>query len=322
MAARRALVTGAGGFAGQWTCRELVRRGWEVVGSSLVGAPAPGVLSPEDHALVRWRRDDLLHAAAVRDAVDDAMPDVILHLAGIAFVPAAGRDPALALDTNVGIAARLLDVVEERKRAGTLDPVVVIVGSGEQYGRHDRSALPLPEEADCRPLTPYAASKMAQETFALSAFRRSGVRVVCTRSFNHSGRGQSPDFVIPGLVRRVLAAKRSGATTTAIGNTTVSRDFLHVEDVARAYVALAEDGMAGEVYNVSSARATSIGDLARLVADAVGARVEFVPDGHLQRTVDLPHLAGRNQRIHDDTGWLPRLELADIIRDVVAAESS
>ncbi len=320
MAERRALVTGAGGFAGQWLCRELVRHGWSVVGSSLVGAPAHGVLSAEDHALVRWRRDDLLHADAVRDAVDDARPDAVFHLAGVAFLPAAGRDPALALDTNVGIAVRLLDVLEERKAAGALDPVVLIVGSGEQYGKHDRSALPLPEEAECRPMTPYAASKMAQENFALAAFRRAGVRVVCTRSFNHSGRGQSADFVIPGLVRRVLAARRTSNASTPIGNTSVSRDFLHVEDVVRAYVALVEDGLPGEVYNVSSGAAVTIADVARQVAEALGANVEFVPDGGLQRTVDVPHLAGRNNRIRDDTGWFPRLGLAEIIRDVIAAE--
>lgn len=320
MAARRALVTGAGGFVGQWLCRELVRHGWEVVGSSLVGAPAPGVLSPEDHALVRWRRDDLLHAGAVREAVNDARPDAVFHLAGTAFVPAAGRDPALALDTNVGIAVRLLDVLEERRSAGVLDPVVLIVGSGEQYGRHDVSALPLPEEAECRPVTPYAASKAAQEIFALAAFRRSGVRVVCTRSFNHSGRGQSPDFVLPALVRRVRAAQRAGDATVPIGNTAVSRDFLHVHDVVRAYLALVTDGLAGEVYNVSSGTAVTIGDLAARVAALAGATVAFVPEPGLQRATDLPHLSGRNNRIRDDTGWSPRLGVDDIIRDLLAAE--
>lgn len=320
MADRRALVTGAGGFAGQWLCRELVRRGWDVTGSSLVGAPGPGVLSPEDHDAVHWRRDDLLHAGAVRSAVDDSAPDAVFHLAGVSFVPAAGRDPALALDTNVGIAVRLLDVLEERRLAGTLDPVVVVVGSGEQYGRHDSGAQPLPEEAECRPLTPYAASKMAQEVFALAAFRRSGVRVICTRSFNHSGRGQSPNFVIPGLVRRVVAAAKAGERTTTIGNTSVARDFLHVEDVARAYLALAEEGLPGEVYNVCSGVATTIGDLARQVADAVGTKVDFVADGALTRAIDLPLLTGRNQRIRDDADWVPRLGIADIIRDVVAAE--
>jgi len=320
VAARRALVTGAGGFAGQWLCRYLVRYGWEVTGSSLVGAPGAGVMSPDDHDAIHWRRDDLLHADAVRGTIDDAQPDAIFHLAGVSFIPAAGRDPALALDTNVGIAVRLLDVIEERKRSGTLDPVVLVVGSGEQYGRHDESALPLPEGADCRPMTPYAASKMAQEMFALAAFRRSGVRVVCTRSFNHSGRGQSPEFVIPALVKRVVAAARAGERSATIGNTAVARDFLHVEDVVRAYVALAEEGMAGEVYNVSSGVAITIGALAAQVADAVGAKIEFVPDGRLQRAVDLPVLAGRNQRLRDDTAWVPHHTVADIIRDVVAAE--
>lgn len=319
MAGRRALVTGAGGFVGQWLCRALVREGWEVTGSSLVGAPAIGILSPEDHALVRWRRDDLLDASTVGAAVEAAAPDAIFHLAGMAFVPAAGRDPLLALDTNVGIAVRLLDAVEFRRAAGAIDPVVLMVGSGEQYGRHDAAALPLPEEAECRPVTPYAASKLAQEVFALAAFRRTGVRVVCTRSFNHSGRGQSADFVVPALVRRVAAAQREGRREVPIGNTAVSRDFLHVEDVVRAYVALVADGLPGEVYNVASGHATTIGDLAAQVAATLGADVTFVADPALSRPVDLPHLAGRVTRIRDDAGWTPRLGVAEMIRDVVAA---
>ncbi len=321
MSRRRALVTGAGGFVGQWLCRELVRHDWDVTGSSLVGAPGTGILSPEDHSQIQWRRDDLLHADAVRDAVDAAAPDAVFHLAGMAFLPAAGRDPALALDTNVGIAVRLLDVIEERRVAGTLDPRVLMVGSGEQYGRHDLSALPLIEEAECRPVTPYAASKAAQETFALAAFRRSGVQVVCTRSFNHSGRGQSREFVIPGLVNRVLAARQGGSARVTIGNTSVARDFLHVEDVARAYVALVEEGLPGEVYNVASGTVVEIGKLAQLVADLLEVEVEFVPDTHLQRTVDLPHLAGNSLKIREDTGWLPRLTVVDIIRDVAAGIS-
>lgn len=315
MAARRALVTGAAGFVGQWLCRELVRHGWEVTGSSLTGAPGMRVLAAEDHTLVRWRRDDLLHADAVRQALHAAQPDAVFHLAGVSFVPAAGADPALALDTNVGIAVRLLGVIEEMKASGTADPVVVVVGSGEQYGRHDARAQPLTEDAECRPITAYAASKLAQEQFALAAFRRSGVRAICTRSFNHSGRGQDPAFVLPGLARRVRAAGPGGHV--AIGNTTVARDFLHVEDVARAYVALAESGLPGEVYNVASGRAITIGDLAKRVAAAAGVDVQLRPDEGLQRTVDLPHLCGSSQRLHGDTGWQARLGLDDIIRDVL-----
>ena len=85
-----------------------------------------------------------------------------------------------------------------QRRAGTSDPVVLVVGSAEQYGRHEPTRCRSHEEAEQRPLTLYAASKAAQEVAALQAFRSEGVRVVCTRSFNHSGVGpRRSSFLLP-----------------------------------------------------------------------------------------------------------------------------
>ncbi|HLA91368.1 MAG TPA: NAD-dependent epimerase/dehydratase family protein [Gemmatimonadaceae bacterium] len=322
--ARTALVTGAAGFAGQWLCRDLVRHGWSVTGSSLTGDPGPGILSPEDHAPVVWRREDLRDAGAVHDALDAARPDAVFHLAGVAFVPAAGDDPMLAFDVNVGCAVRLLREIRERRAAGTLDPAVLIVGSGEQYGRHDVVAMPLGEEAECRPCSLYAATKLAQEVFALEAFRADGVRVVCTRSFNHSGRGQHASFLLPALVERARAARagaRAGrrAKDVAIGNTDTVRDFLHVEDVVRAYVLLAERGLAGEVYNVCSGEGVPVGEIAREVLTAAGVDAPLVGDDALRRPVDIPVLVGRNDKVRADTGWAPRRTRATIIADLLHA---
>lgn len=320
MGGKRALVTGAGGFAGQWLCRELVRRGWTVVGSSLTGDPGPNVMGMEDHAGVVWRHEDLRTPGAVRDSVAAAQPDAIFHLAGVSYVPAAGDDPMLAFDVNTGLAVRILNEVRDRKRAGALDPAVLLVGSAEQYGRHDAAAMPLGEHAECRPRTFYAATKMAQEAFGLEAFRSDGVRVVCTRSFNHSGRGQAKSFLLPALVDRVLAVRgeREGAKV-AIGNTITVRDFLHVEDVARAYLALAEHGFSGHVYNVCSGQGVSVGDLAAEVLSAAGVRAELVPDDSLRRAVDVPCLVGRNDQLREDTGWQPVRSRADIITDLLHA---
>jgi GDP-4-dehydro-6-deoxy-D-mannose reductase len=315
--AKHALVTGAGGFAGQWLCRDLVRRGWKVTGSSLTGDPGVGVLGSEDHAGVSWRHEDLRAPHVVRDAIEASQPDAIFHLAGVSFVPAAGEDPMLAFDVNTGLAVRLLNEVRERRAAGTLDPVVLVVGSAEQYGRHDASAMPLGEHAECRSRTFYAATKMAQEVFALDAFRSDGVRVVCTRSFNHSGRGQAKNFLIPALVSRVLAARGTPNARVAIGNTITVRDFLHVEDVARAYTLLAEQGLAGQVYNVCSGKGVSVGDLAAEVLEAAGVEATLVPDDALRRAVDVPCLVGQNDRLREDTGWEPARTRADIITDLL-----
>jgi GDP-4-dehydro-6-deoxy-D-mannose reductase len=317
MAAQRALVTGAGGFAGQWLCRDLIRHGWHVTGSSFVGDPGPGVLSRDEHAAVDWRHEDLRAPHVVHGAMDAARPDAVFHLAGVSFVPAAGDDTMRAFDVNTGIAVRLLEVVGARKTAGTLDPVVLIVGSAEQYGRHDATAMPLGEDAECRPRTFYAATKMAQEEFGLEAFRSDGVRVVCTRSFNHSGPGQAKSFLLPALVERGLAARAVKGAKIAIGNTGTVRDFLHVEDAVRAYALLAERGTPGVVYNVCSGQGIAVGDLAVEVLAAIGVDAALVPDDALRRSVDVPFLVGRNDLLRADTGWTHSRTRADIITDLV-----
>lgn len=317
----KALVTGAGGFAGQWLCRELVRQGWTVTGSSLAGDPAPGILSPEDHAHVTWRHEDLRVEGTVSAALDASQPEAIFHLAAVSFVPAAHDDPMVALDTNVGVAVRLLDEVRRRHAAGTIDPVVLIVGSAEQYGRHAADAMPLRETCECRPRTFYAATKMAQEAFALEAFRAGGVHVVCTRSFNHSGRGQSPHFLLPALVRRAVAAKAAGEARIAIGNADTTRDFLHVEDVARAYRLLAESAHDGDVYNVCSGDGATVGQVAGEVLQALGLDASLEADPALRRAVDVPFLVGSNAKLRTDTGWAPSRTRADIISDLIHAAS-
>ena len=316
-----ALVTGAGGFAGQWLCRELVRHGWSVTGTSLGGDPGPGILSPEDHALVTWRREDLRVDGAAAAALDASAAEAVFHLAGVSFVPSALDDPVAALDANVGAGVRLLVEVRRRRSAGTLDPVVLLVGSAEQYGRHAADAMPLHEGGECRPRTFYAATKMAQEVFGLEAFRSDGVHVVCTRSFNHSGRGQAAQFLLPALVGRALSARAAGERRVAIGNAESVRDFLHVEDVARAYRLLAESARDGEVYNVCSGAGATVADVAGEIFRAIGLDAVLEADAGLQRTVDVPFLVGSNAKLRADTGWAPARTRSDIISDLIHAAS-
>lgn len=328
----RALVTGAAGFVGQWLVRELLEAGHDVTGLTPDDpSGAATVLSTDEQAAVDWVMGDVRKAEDVRRTLDVAPPDAIFHLAGVSSVAGASSDPGAAAEVNVVGAARLLGEVRVRRRVGVLDPAVVVVGSGEQYGRHDKSELPLAEDAEQRPMTVYAASKAAQEIVALEAFRSEGVRVVATRSFNHSGPGQVPSFLLPALVRRALAL-RSGAGGAAgagggssgdrrsaltVGNTASVRDFLHVGDVATAYIALAARGRAGEVYNVSSGVGVSVKELAVQVLAATGVKAPLTTDPALARPVDVPALVGNNERLRDATGWAPRHSLRDLIDDLV-----
>lgn len=315
----RGLVTGAAGFVGQWLCRELLRDGWEVTGARLGDDIPDGALSGEERRAVRWVACDVTASDHLRHALDAARPDAVFHLAGIASVPQASADPGHAFDVNAGAAVRLLAEIGARRRAGTLDPVVLVVGSGEQYGRHEAAEQPLREDAVQRPLNSYAASKAAQEIAALAAFRADGVRVVATRSFNHSGPGQSERFVIPALVRRALALRDAGSDALTLGNTTAIRDFLHVADVARAYRLLATRGAAGEVYNVASGAGVDVATIAGRVLALAGTDARLQSDPALVRPVEVPILVGSPAKLRAATGWTAEHSLDSIIEDLIRA---
>jgi GDP-4-dehydro-6-deoxy-D-mannose reductase len=112
---------------------------------------------------------------------------------------------------------------------------VLVVSSAEVYGVVAPDDLPLREDAPTGPATPYAASKLAAEAFALQAWRGYRQPVMVVRPFNHIGPGQSPNFAVPALAKRIIEARKSGATSLRVGTLTTRRDFTDVRDVVVAY---------------------------------------------------------------------------------------
>lgn len=315
---RRALVTGAAGFVGQWLCRQLLAEGWDVVGAGIAANAPEGILTGDERGAVRWLLADVRNQGDVARAFKETRPDAVFHLAGITFVPEAQTDPVLTHEINVLGAARILHEVRRGRRAGEIDPVVLVVGSAEQYGIGERGRRRLETDAQA-PVTVYAASKAAQEVIALEAARSDGVRVVATRSFNHSGVGQAEQFLLPALVRRARAIRAGAESRLRIGNADTVRDFLHVREVVRAYLLLADRGTPGEAYNVCSGAGQRVLDLATKVLAAVGANAEVEIDPALVRRVEVPWLVGDATKLHNATGWTPSLSCDDIIADLINA---
>lgn len=315
------LVTGAGGFVGQWLIRSLLASGEKVTGFTYGPPREAGILTSEQRDVVHWIEGDIRDQSSIASAIDSALPDAIYHLAGITYVPEAGADPTGAYEVNSLGVVRLLSAVGRARSAGMRSPRVLIVGSAEQYGAHDRSECPLRESAAQRPATVYAKSKTEQENLALQAFLGLRIDVIATRSFNHSGPGQEPHFLLPGIVNRIKSLAQSHDGRLPIGNTATIRDYLHVTDVVAAYIALVERGKPGEVYNVSSGKGWSVGELVEMALRITGVDATMQRDESLVRPVDVEWLVGDSAKLSAQTGWAPKHGVEDIIRDLWHADS-
>jgi GDP-4-dehydro-6-deoxy-D-mannose reductase len=177
------------------------------------------------------------------------------------------------------------------------------------------------EDAELRPVTPYAVSKVAAEFLALQAWLGRGVPAVRVRPFNHVGPGQSPDFVVSALAKRIAEAERAGGGEVRVGNLAASRDFTDVRDVVRAYRLLAkavgaDRTLAGSTFNVASGTAVTVAEVARQLCALAKVPVELVQDPGLFRPVDVPVFLGDAARLRSTTGWAPRIPFAATLADI------
>ncbi len=291
----RVLVTGASGFVGRHLVAHLVEQGDDVVGSDRVtGGP------------------DITDATGIREFLEASRPDAVYHLAGWSDVGGSWSAPQAAFRAN---AEGTLNVLQASIAASVQR--VLIVSSADVYGVVAEDQLPLTEDAPLRPVSPYAASKVAADFLALQAFLGRRLGVVRVRAFNHLGPGQSENFVAPALACRIARNERDGLDEVRVGNLAARRDFTDVRDVVRAYRLLVERGEVGEVYNVSSGHDVAVVDLAHQLIGMAARPMALVHDPALERPVEVPVLRGDNSRLRGATGWAPAIPLARTLADLL-----
>lgn len=309
----RSLVTGVSGFVGGHLAEHLIESGDVVVGLSKSGRWPDefGSLSRS----VRIEAFDLVHGseADLASLIGRKQPEVIYHLAAQANPQASLADPRGTWSLNLGGAINLLEAVKVSGQT----PRVVMVSSGVCYGNPAADHIPVSEGCPLRPNNPYAASKGAADLLAIQHHLAHGTNVVVVRPFNHAGPRQSPSYVLSGLARQVVQVEAGQITRVKAGNLDVVRDFTDVRDVVRAYRLLAEKGLAGEIYNLGTGCGTRIGDALATLQSLARVSVDVQTDPSRVRSIDQPLLIANPGKLRAATGWEPRLQPAETLRDML-----
>ncbi|HTU69701.1 MAG TPA: GDP-mannose 4,6-dehydratase [Candidatus Baltobacteraceae bacterium] len=296
----RAVVTGATGFVGRYLVDALSEAGYETLAC---GGPADSHVLPLD----------VTELASVRAAIDLGNPDVVFHLAASTFVPDSIAAPMATYLTNVRGTANVAQAIRDSSVR------LVFASSAEVYGSQPPEMFPLRETCAPAPANPYAASKAAAEMLLLGEAGSLGLDVVVARAFNHIGPGQSDRFAVANFASQLAAIAAGGPPLLYAGNLDAKRDFLDVRDVVRAYIALAERGRSGEIYNVCSGTARSIREVLGELIVAAHVPVEVRDDPARARPSDVPILVGDASKLRAATSWEPRVPFAASIRDIYEA---
>ena len=302
----RILVTGAAGFAGRHLVTELVRHGHTCIAFDLAfNAPMRDVA--ETYV------GDLQDAERVEKIVATANPDACIHLGGLAFVPAGKTHPALTLTVNTGGTVNLLEAFREYCR----DARILVISSAQIYAPSDEGT-PIREDAPISPIGMYAISKAAADLATLAYAGKYGMWTMTARPNNHTGPGQSPQFVVPSFVRQIKAiAEGRSRPFIAVGNLDSERVFTDVRDVVRAYRLLLEKGSPGNAYNISCDRMISIRFLLNHLCEIAGVAPEISVDPARLRPTDKSPLLDLT-KLRGLTGWKPEISLTQTLSDMLA----
>jgi nucleoside-diphosphate-sugar epimerase len=293
------LLTGATGFIGGAVLRQAVADGQRV---AVLSRHSPPTTLP---TYVSWHLGTPDDAAYVQALVDATRPRVVLHAAGAASVPQSFAEPAYDYAGSVALTRGVLEGVRRSVHA----PRVVLVGSAAVYG--NPAVLPVHETVPSAPISPYGWHRHLCEDLAALYRQSFDMDVLVGRVFSAYGPGLRRQVVYDAFMRLMHSAKGSAVSFAGTGDET--RDFLHVDDVARALLLVAQYAPA-PVVNVASGDATRLRDLIGAIAVRVGGRHRVHFDGTV-RPGDPRFWQADIARLHA-TGFAPRRSLAEGLEDV------
>jgi UDP-N-acetylglucosamine 4-epimerase len=293
----RYLITGGAGFIGSHLAETLIKLGEEVVVLDNLATGKRENLNPAENGPGKFTfiEGDMRDAEVCRQAMQGV--DYVLHQAARPSVQRSVEDPMLSHDVNVNGG---LNILIAAKDAGVKR--VVAASSSSVYGDRQPVDAPKQEDMDPRPMSPYAANKVALEYYYSVFYKTYGLEIVALRYFNVFGPRQDPHSAYAAVIPRFMFALLDGKQPTVFGDGKQSRDFTYIDNVVQANLsACTAPDAAGQVFNVASGSSQSLLRMLELLEKLTGIKAdpEFAPP----RTGDVRYSLADLSRAQEVLGY-------------------
>jgi len=312
----RVLITGITGFVGSHLTDYILRAHpeVEVFGLKRWRSPREKIRHIEDK--INLYDGDLRDLTSMLTMIKDIRPDWVFHLAAQSYVPYSYSAPNDTLTTNIIGTANLLEAV----RLVGIDPKIHICSSPEVYGQPEDKDIPITENCPLRPVSPYAVSKVGEDTLAYMYYQAYGLKTIRSRAFTHTGPRRGEAFVVSAFAKQLAQIEKGlQEPVIKVGNLNSIRTFCDVRDTVRAYWLLLEKGEPGEVYNLAGKEAMTVEDMLKLLLSlsSMGDSIETKVDERLLRPKDVTLQIADCYKFESLTGWKPRIPFKKTLEDTL-----
>ena len=314
----KVLVTGAGGMVGSHLVEMLHEQGDMVIGTYY--KPTTDIREiPQD---IRMIECDVRYPSSVERIIMDFMPDKIFHLAAQSYPTVSWDRPYETIDTNINGTIAVFEAVKKARKAAdkNYDPMVVVACSSAEYGetlnKLEGDRVYVKETEPLLPLHPYGVSKVGQDLISFQYFMNDHIRCIRARIFNSTGTRKTND-VTSDFTYRAVQALETGNYEIRVGNLNTKRAIMDQRDLNKALMLLADKGIAGEVYNISSEHVYEMKEIFSIIEKKIGVALTPVVDQSLLRPTDEKIIVGDITKLKRDTGWKQSITIEQTITDML-----
>jgi GDP-mannose 4,6-dehydratase len=318
---KKALITGITGMVGSHLAEYLLNNtDWDVYGMYRWRSPLDNI----HHLLERLNKKDRLFllngdlndSGSIVDVLEKSMPDYIFHLAAQSYPKTSFDSPIETLNTNGLGTARLLEAVRQLK----LYPIIHVCASSEVFGKVPRDKVPIGEDEQFHPASPYAISKVITDLVGRFYAQAYGMKVMTTRMFTHTGPRRGDVFVESTFAKQIAMIEAGlMPPVVKVGNLESIRTWLDVRDAVKAYYMLVTvNPVPGEYYNIGGDYTCSVRDmLNHLLKQSTVKDIKIEVDPNRLRPIDADVQIPDTRKFKEHTGWKPTIPFEKTMKDLL-----
>ena len=317
----KAFITGITGMVGSHLLDYLLdNTNWKIYGlirwRSSLDNVSHVISSKKKYKRVTFLYGDLNDILSLRKAVKLSKPDYVFHLAAESFPKTSFDSPLSTYNTNILGTVNLLEVLRSEK----IDPLIHVCSSSEIFGRVKKEQLPINEDCNFHPASPYAISKIGTDLVARFHSEAYGQKILSTRMFTHTGPRRGDVFAESSFAKQIAMIENNlQEPIVYTGNLKSMRTYADVRDAVRAYyMLLTVKPKSGEYYNIGGSFSCEVGDMLNyLISLSKVKKIKIKVSKDRLRPIDADLQIPDCRKFAKHTGWKPKIRFEDTMRDLL-----